>query len=890
MTQPTDPTRPQPSALAHPTRAPAQTLKFDLVVVGGGLAGLSTAIAAARAGARVALLQDRPVFGGSSSSEVRVVPYGASHGAAWANETGIAHEMILEDRATNHEHFFDHGIINSHYDMVLAEHVRREPNIAVFLNTSVRGVEAEPVDDPSVPVHTLYLDERAHLVPPRGAPPPGTGPAPTRNGLGRLGGPAVRIAALHASQLGSEKEFVFRAPQFVDATGDGTVGYLAGADFRYGREARQEFGERLAPLVSDEVTLGSTITMRARDVGRPVEYVPPPWIQVYKSLEEIGFDRKLYHVTKPVYGGYWWLEVCNPFHQIADSAAIRDELHRHVLGVWSYIKNHSDFREHAATYALDWIGQVPGKRESRRLMGDVVFTEHDCHADAGAGARWPDGVAYAAWWIDLHIPGGILNKKEPGERENVDENYKGWIRITPTSIPLRAMYSRNVQNLWMAGRCYSTTHIGIGPVRVQLTLALQGQAVGTAAAYALRHGLMPRQTADPAAEHIARVRQQLLKDDVHVLGLKSDDPDDLARGAIASATSERPFDLGEPDPGTFGGAALPADASSAAYMTSAVGSGRGGLFPLDWARGMVVPVTHDRVDAASVFLVSDRSEPVTVMAELHELTRIWDRAEQGNRVVSRAEVTVPPEHCGWISIPFGATVVADRPHRVVLREAPGISWAQAGGPLTGTTAQFLWRCLGGAEPRNAHLPSLQPHEVDIPAYAHWRQHRGIALATRLTPRPHPFGTAAVNNGAAWPEDLPNLWISDPAQPLPQAVTLEFGRVVSFDSVHVSFDTQLDLTTGKRTEFWRAAECVRDWRLEALSGGAWRQIYEESGNYKRKRIARFDPLSASALRLEALATNGDRSARVYEIRVYDERPLNATRTAGPKTAAGTSKHT
>src|SRR5690606_21869662 len=149
-------------------------------------------------------------------------------------------------------------------------------------------------------------------------------PHATPNGLGRLGGERRRILAVHASQLGSEREFRLHARHFIDATGDGTVGFLAGADFRYGREARAEFNENLAPLQADDTTMGSTITMRARDIGRPVPYEPPPWVQVYRTADEIGLDRKIYHVHKPVYGGYWWLEVCNPFHQIDDNAAIRD--------------------------------------------------------------------------------------------------------------------------------------------------------------------------------------------------------------------------------------------------------------------------------------------------------------------------------------------------------------------------------------------------------------------------------------------------------------------------------------------------------------------------------------------------------------------------------------
>ncbi|MBC8001124.1 MAG: FAD-dependent oxidoreductase, partial [Opitutaceae bacterium] len=232
------------------TRNSPQEHHFDLVVTGGGLSGLCAAIAAARHGAKTALIQDRPIPGGNCSSEIRVVPHGSNHSNAWAQETGLPHAMILEDRASNHQQFEDHGMINSRFDLNLMEFARNEPNLTVFYSTTVRGVDSEATGEAREP-------------------------QPTENGLGRIGGGARRILALHASQLGSEKEMIFRAPQFIDATGDGTVGFLAGADFRYGREARSEFNEPLAPMVSDNVTMGSTITLGARDMGRPVEFRPP---------------------------------------------------------------------------------------------------------------------------------------------------------------------------------------------------------------------------------------------------------------------------------------------------------------------------------------------------------------------------------------------------------------------------------------------------------------------------------------------------------------------------------------------------------------------------------------------------------------------------------------
>lgn len=800
----------------------SEELVFDLVVIGGGLSGLCAAVAAARQGTRVALVQERSVLGGNCSSEVRVVPHGASHSNSWAQETGLPYEILLRDRTLNHARFFDHGLINSRFDLTLIELAQNEPNLRVFFNTTVRAVDSELLDanDPATP-------------------------EPTLNGLGRLGGPRRRITAVRGSQLGSEKEFAFKARQFIDATGDGTVGFLAGADFRYGREARSEFGENLAPVVSDDVTMGSTITMQARDLGRPVPFVPGPRIADYRSMDDIGFKRSIYHVHAPVYGGYWWLEVCNPFHQIRDNQEIREELHRHVLGVWNYIKNHSEYKTTASTYALEWIGMVPGKRESRRLVGDVVLSERDLHEDR----RWPDGVAYAGWWIDLHIKGGILNKIDPGERENADRNYKHWIRIAPFTLPLRSFYSRNVGNLWMAGRCLSTTHVALGPSRVMQTLGQMGHAVGLAAAYALANNLSPRETADPAGPHIAGLRQRMLRDDVRLIGVRNQDPGDLALGAKASASSEAPFDLGEPLPGRWLhlGQRQP-----------------GGPMSSD-ALGMVVPITADRIDTVSLFLRNDRDVAARLEVGVQPMERIWDRPDRP--ALKSVTITVPAKHEGWIDADLAARVEPGRPYRITLSGADGIAWAGATRGEPGSTMQYLYVCPGGIEEKNRHLPGFQPEEVDIPAYRHWRQLTASSLALRITPQPRPYGGANINNGHAWVESMPNLWISDPAQALPQHCELLFKKDTTFSRVEISFDTHLGRHTQGAEGFSRAPECPKDWRLHARVAGRWVVVHVASDHFQRKCVVNFSPVTADALRLEVLSTNGDPSARVYELRVY-----------------------
>lgn len=771
---------------------PTQELQFELVIVGGGMAGVCAAIAAARSGAQVALVQDRPVLGGNCSSEVRVVPYGCAHSHGWSGETGIAHELQLRDRIQNHEEFFDHGMMNSLWDLTLSGTCAAEPNLSVFLNTSVRGVECD----------------------------------------------GAQISAIRAGQMGSEKEFVFRAQQFMDATGDGTIGFLAGADFRYGRESRSEFDEPIAPVVGDDVTMGSTITMRARDCGKPVPFIAPKGIVEYKSLEEIGYNRKLYHLNKPTYGGYWWLEVCNPFHQIDDNAAIRDELHRHILGVWNFIKNHSQHQEQARNYVLEWVGQIPGKRESRRLMGDVILTEHDVQNDR----KWPDGIGYAGWWIDLHISGGILNKTEPGERENVDDNYKHWIRVAPFTIPLRCYYSRNVENLWMCGRVLSVSHVALGPVRVQLSLGLQAQGVGTAAAYALKNGLSPRETADPNGPHIQKIRQQLLRDDSRLLGARNQDECDLARRASFSASSEAPFPTLQPS---------------------------GHWVALNRDTAQIVPLTAPLLESARFYLKNESDQAREIAVRIEQIERIWDRT--AGRVVGETALSVPARFEGWMEALLGADVEKDTPHRLVLTQTPDVFWANAGSAPLGTLCQFLYECEGGPEAKNAHLGCFSIDEVEIPAYKHWRQSGDHALATQLLPSPRPFAARMLGTGRATPEDLPNLWMSDAAQSLPQNCEFRWSEPQSFNTAILFFDTNLTLMGGSRKPFSRSPECVRDFRLLALQNDGWRVVFEGRDNFLRRVEARFGTVQASALRLEVLATNGDGSegARVFEVRVYNE---------------------
>lgn len=772
-------------------RSEAELLDCDVVVVGGGVAGLSAAISAARSGARTTIIQDRPVYGGNSSSEIRVVPHGAASGNAWACETGLFHEVLLTDRATNPETFIDQGTTNSHYDLTLQDFVRSEPLITELRNTTVRAVE-------------VAADGRT-------------------------------IRRVLGSQLGSEREFSVGADVIVDATGDATVAHLAGAGTRYGRESRAEHDERLAPLEADRSTLGSTITLKARRTDQPVPFVRPPWAYDYSSPTALIADRALHRIGGDTYGGFWWLEVNDPFDQIHDNQRIRDELHRHVFGVWDYVKNHSPLAEEAAPFVLEWVGQIPGKRESRRVVGDVVLTEHDVRHDP----HWSDAIGYGGWWIDLHVKGGVNNRSEPAERENVDQHYSAFVRVAPFSIPLRACYSSDIDNLFVAGRSLSATHIGLSAVRVQLTLGALGQAVGVAAARCVQQRRSPRDlAADPSA--VWELQQDLLRADLRLLGIRNDDPDDLARRAKVSA-------------------------SSTLAVAELGGGNQVNWLELDSARGQVMPPATDGVRSLALHLHSDLDRAAQVQVALELLDRLWDR-EPGPPVWS-STLDVPPRFTGWLEVPVGRTEPLSTSWRIGVAGEPGLQWAGSAEALTGTVAQYRIVTPSGPEPRNAHLASLSSSEVDLPPVDAWRQHRRFTHAVRVDPPLRPFGPEQVTNGCAWPEHGPNLWISDPAAGLPQWLELAWDEEVAVRELEVRFDTNLDLRTDERPGLGRTPETVSDWQIEAEVSGQWQQVFAERGNWGRQRYARFPTVRTRRLRLMVTGTNGDPSARVYEVRVH-----------------------
>ncbi len=594
--------------------------------------------------------------------------------------------------------------------------------------------------------------------------------------------------------------------------------------------------------------MGSTINILARNTWKPVEFVAPKWAKTIRSQSDIGYMRDISPFSQgvgDVHVGYWWMEIGAPYHQVHDADIVKEELFSNIMGVWDYAKNQSEQKDSAANYALEWVGSIPGKRESRRLAGDVVVTEQDCHMDA----QWSDRIAYSGWFIDTHITGGLYNKTAPPEPSFIDENYKQYTLVAPYTIPLRACYSRNVSNLWMAGRNISVSHIALTATRVQCTLANIGQAVGIAAAYAIKNEISPRNTA--SEPHIQRVQQAIVKDDVQILGISNNDKNDIARNAKVTASSEQVLNFGEPDLSAFE--------------------------VLDRPRGQVFPVTQAFIETIEVFIKNDSSKIKQIEAVLYEINRIWD--QEDGKILKEYTIEVPAGFCGWLPIPFQAEVSPNKPHRLALNEAGGIYWAHSLHQPVATSAQYHHSSNGGCDPKNADKPFFKPDQMIIPEYKVWNNYgyrNSFSFAMRLTPNSTPYGGNNVNNEYAWPFDMPNLWISEEGLPLPQHIILDFKEKKELNTVMVSFDTNLNQLHTFMPGQWRSPVCAKEWKLYAKTESGWSVIYHEDNNYQRRRTVRFDSVRTTALKLEVLSTNAgadakpdEKCARVYEIRVYNE---------------------
>lgn len=394
---------------------------FDFVVVGGGVAGMCAAISAARLGSKVAIIQDRKVYGGNNSSEVRVGLGGRLNVGRFPSLGYLLNEFGPAQKGNART-------ADVYEDSKKAEAIAAEKNITAFIGYRVTAVEKD----------------------------------------GEL------ISAVIATQVDNYKEIRVEGQVFADCTGDATLGVLAGAKWAMGRESKEVYGEPSAPDSPDGITLGASIQWYSESRPEPVSFPVIDW--------GLPIDEETVQNARR---GQWYWEVGMRDNMIDEAEKIRDYGMYVAYSNWSYLKNHSRFKEEVACEEFVWLSFYAGKRESRRLFGDHILTENDLRNFV----QYPDGCVSTSWYIDDHEP----------DPENAARFKDPWLSrgcLTPLDyypIPFRCLYNRDVKNMFMAGRDISVSHLALGTVRVMRTCAMEGEVVGMAADICRRRSCLPGQ-------------------------------------------------------------------------------------------------------------------------------------------------------------------------------------------------------------------------------------------------------------------------------------------------------------------------------------------------------------------------------------------------------------
>lgn len=763
-----------PSAADAARELRTERIDGDFVVVGGGLAGVCAAVTAARAGLRVTLVQDRPVLGGNASSEVRLWILGATshmgNNNRWAREGGLVDEILVENLYRNPE---GNPVL---LDALLLETVAAEPNVTLLLNTAVFALEKSSPD-------------------------------------------VIRSVRAFCSQNATLYELA--APLFCDASGDGLAGYLAGAAFRTGSEGRVEFGEPMAGGGANGDCLGHTIYFYSKDAGRPVAYVPPAF-----ALKDIASIPRWRDIAAGDSGcRFWWLEWGGRLDTVHDTERIKWELWRIVYGVWDHIKNSGRFPE-AATHTLEWVGTIPGKRESRRFEGDGMLTQRDIVEQR----RRSDDVSFGGWAIDLHPADGVYSP-EPSCSQ--------WHAKGVYPIPYRAMYSRNIANLFLAGRLVSASHIAFASLRVMATCGHGAQAVGMAAALCARERVRPRDLLEPP--RMAALRRGLLRTGQYIPGVVLDDPDDLARTARIEASSELRFAALEPN---------------------------GATQPLADAWGMMLPVSEGPMPQIEIAV--DVSVVTTLRAEL----RVSDRPENHTPNVTLAALDVPlAAGAGQrVALAFDARIDAPRYAFVCLMRNEAVAVHLSDQRLTGV----LSVCHNGNPAVAKSATQTPPPESGVDAFEFWtpkRRPAGKNFALRVDPPLACFGAANLKNGFARPTRQPNAWVADFADEQPW-LRLAWPEPQTVARIELGFDTDFDHPM-ESVQYGHPERvvpfCVRE--VVVLTGGdgtAEQEIAHVRDNHRTRQVLRLEkPVTTDVLWLRLTRPGPHVPAALFDVRCYGE---------------------
>jgi hypothetical protein len=751
----------------HPGNRNLKTtvLAAEFVVVGGGMSGVCAAITAARQGVKTVLVQDRPVLGGNASSEVRLWILGATshmgNNNRWAREGGVIDEILVENLYRNPE---GNPLI---LDSILLEKIRVEENIQLLLNTVVYDLTKE-------------TDRRIEKI------------------------------MAFCSQNSTCYEIT--APLFCDASGDGIVGFKAGASFRMGAENKAEFGELFASTESYGELLGHSMYFYSKRVGRPVKYIPPAF-----ALKDIRQIPRYKIIDKDDSGcRFWWLEYGGRRDTIHDTEEIKWELWKVIYGVWDYIKNSGAF-EDVDDLTLEWVGTIPGKRESRRFEGLYMLKQQDLVEQR----NFEDAVAFGGWAMDLHPADGVYSAL-PGCTQ--------WHTKGIYQIPYRCYVSRDIENLFFAGRIISATHVAFGSSRVMATSAFGAQAVGMAAAICIRENKKPGDLLDPTL--MASLQNYLNLAGQSIPGIPLRQDSNLAKQATLSASSE--LQLSQ----------IPAD---------------GSWFDLKTAVAQLLPLQKNTPYSFEIRVVAE--EATSLVTELRISSKKGNYTpditiERISKKLVAGEQTVLLEYQSMLS--------DDQYAFLTILSNGKVQIAQSTNRYTGILSVF-----NGINKAVSNNGKQEPPEgIGIDSFEFWIPYRrpgGKNLAMNIHPPLQNFTANNTLNGFVRPFLQTNAWIAEENDKNP-AISYMWKKPVEISQVKIFFDNDYDHPMESVLMGHPENEipfCVKNFRLK--SGN--KVIAEVSNNHQTTVTVDNLTLITRELTIEMEHPHDNVPAALFEIQVH-----------------------
>lgn len=744
-----------------------QEISVDLVVTGGGLSGVCCAITAARKGLKVVLIQDRPVLGGNASSEIRVWALGATshmgNNNRWAREGGLIDEIMVENMYRNKD---GNPIF---FDALLLDKVLHESNITLLLNTIVHHVE--------------MIDNET-------------------------------IASVVAFNPQNELTYRISGNLFCDASGDGILSYLSGASYRFGAEEKGVYNEAFSPSKAYGKLLGHTIFLYTKKVDVPVKYVAPTF-----ALQDMKRIPKLHQITPDQFGcNYWWFEYGGDMDTINDSEEIKMELWKVVYGAWNHIKNSGLYPE-ANNLTLEWVGVIPGKRESRRFEGLYTLTQHDIVQQT----VFSDAIAYGGWAIDLHPAEGVYSTLSSCNQFHSVGIY---------SIPYRCYVSKDIKNLFFAGRIISASHVAFGSTRVMITCAMGGQAIGAAAALCRKNACFPAELL--SKNRMEQLQQELCRDGQSIPHVPIKQLGNLAVNAKIQASST---------------------------MKLKGFSFCGEWQKLDFSRAMLLPLEKGKLYEFGLDVWGDCDTTIVVDLMISEKPYNYTP----DVLVERVSCSVV---CGIqkINVCFSKTIPHQQYAFLILRLNPHVQIGLSDQRMTGilSVANKFNKAVNNL---GKQLPPEGSGFESFEFFTPERRPQGKLFSLNINPALSQFTVANLLNGYVRPYLQSNAWVAEWSVDI-ACLSLTWELKQELNGLRLYFDTDADHPM--ETIQWghpedRIPYCIQDFEILDENDHS---ITNMSGNFRSIQDIEFEnTINTCVLKIKFVRKNQNIPLALFGLEVY-----------------------